>query len=142
MKVLKPTTDQQTIKVIPRSYDSTLTVSFRDDQTNVTTDYTITYEQEGDYLVYTGVFSLKEGHYYDFKTKYNNFYQWQNADVQFQEAELNWNEAIKDTPDNIVEKVFCTDQEINQNENEEYTINKNVYLSDDTYNKEYIIYEG
>ena len=48
MKILKPTTDTQTIKLIPRNYSQSTTVQLRDDQTNVTTVYTPIVTQEND----------------------------------------------------------------------------------------------
>ena len=117
MKVLKPTTDSQTIKVIPRNYDTSLSVSLRDDQTNVTVAYTPTVTKENDYLVYEGVFNLEEGHYYDFLV---------GSGVNT----------------NVVDKIFCTNQTIDQSNEDNYTVNKNVYTHDTTFDNEYIVYEG
>ena len=64
MKVLKPTTDVQTIKFIPRVYNKWC-FQLRDDQTNERVDYSPTITIENDYIVVNGVFNLIEGHYYD-----------------------------------------------------------------------------
>jgi hypothetical protein len=37
------------------------------------------------------------------------------------------------------DKVFCTDQTINQTNNDYYSINKNKFTSEDSYDNEYII---
>lgn len=140
MKVLKPTTDEQTFKVIPRDYDTTLTLSLRDDQTNVTVDYDPTVVKENDYLVYTGVFNLVEGHYYDVKLG-RDYGLWQQNDEVWNLNATTWDELQPEVISNVVEKIFCTDQEIDQSENKRYTINKNKYKSDTSYDKEYIIYE-
>ena len=140
MKVLKPTTDTQTIKLIPRDYSQTTTVQLRDDQTNVTTVYTPTVTKEEDYQVYTSVWNLEEGHYYDLLVQ-NDFDIWgQNTD-EWALSVNTWDDVNYKVETNIVDKVFCTDQEIDQSEDKEYSINKGVYKSDLSYDNEYIIYE-
>lgn len=140
MKVLKPTTDTQTIKLIPRDYSQTTTVQLRDDQTNVTTVYTPIVTKENDYQVYSGVFNLEEGHYYDLLVQ-NDFDIWgQNTD-EWALSVNTWDDVNYKVETNIVDKVFCTDQEIDQSEDKEYSINKGVYKSDSSYDNEYIIYE-
>lgn len=140
MKVLKPTTDTQTIKLIPRDYSQTTTVQLRDDQTNVTTVYTPTVIKENDYQVYTGVWNVEEGHYYDLLVQ-NDFDIWgQNSD-EWALSVNTWDDENYKVETNIVDKVFCTDQEIDQSEDKEYSINKGVYKSDLSYDNEYIIYE-
>ena len=37
------------------------------------------------------------------------------------------------------DKVFCTDQTINQSNNDYYTINKNQFVSEDSFDNDYII---
>jgi hypothetical protein len=110
MKVLKPITDSQSFYFIPRDYNITSSVNFRDDQTNEVVAYTPTIEKVNDYIKITGVFNLIEGRFYDV------------------------------TIDNkTIEKVFCTNQPINQNSNEQYSVNKNVYTTDNSYSNDYII---
>ena len=89
MKVLNNTGEIQTIRVIPRSYPSALTLTLRDDQTNDTVtfnlngndfnvaDYlwnlldvnweasTVGFSVENDYLVIDNIYSLREFHFYD-----------------------------------------------------------------------------
>lgn len=140
MKILKPTTDTQTIKLIPRNYSQSTTVQLRDDQTNVTTVYTPTVTQENDYQVYSGVFNLEEGHYYDLLVQNDYDIYSQNSDY-WNLSKNTWNDINFKVDTNIVDKIFCTDQDIDQSEQEEYSVNKDVYKSDLTYDKEYIIYE-
>ena len=140
MKILKPTTDTQTIKLIPRNYSQSTTVQLRDDQTNVTTVYTPTVTQENDYQVYSGVFNLEERNYYDLLVQ--NDYDVYNQNSDYWNLSTNtWNDINFKVDTNIVDKIFCTDQDIDQSEQEEYSVNKDVYKSDLTYDKEYIIYE-
>jgi len=140
MKVLKPTTDTQTIKLIPRNYSQNTTVQLRDDQTNVTTVYTPTVTKEQDYQVYSTVWNLEEGHYYDLLVQ-NDFDIWSQNIDEWALSENTWDDVNYKVETNIVDKVFCTDQEIDQSEDKEYSINKGVYKSDSSYDNEYIIYE-
>ena len=140
MKVLKPTTDTQTIKLIPRNYSQSTTVQLRDDQTNVTTVYTPTVTKEQDYQVYSTVWNVEEGHYYDLLVQ-NDFDVWSQNSDEWALSVNTWDDVNYKVQTNIVDKVFCTDQEIDQSEDKEYSINKGVYKSDLSYDNEYIIYE-
>lgn len=138
MKVLKPTTDEQTFYFIPQTYSIGNFLSFRDDQTNEVVTYQPTMVKENDYIKVTGVFNLREGHYYDLSLE-NNFDVWnENQDI-WQLAEYNWNYDGKRTENVGFEKVFCTAQTVNQRLHEEYTINKGEYKSNDSYDNDYIV---
>lgn len=140
MKVLKPTTDTQSIKVIPRNYILTTSVELRDDQTNESITYTPTVVKDNDYLVYSDSYTLLEGHFYDFLVQ-NDFERWdQNTDF-FNLSDNTWDDLNFRIEKNVVDKIFCTEQEIDQAEQKEYTINKGIYKSDTSFDKEYIIYE-
>jgi hypothetical protein len=140
MKVLKPKTDTQSIKVIPRNYILTTSVELRDDQTNESITYTPTVVKDNDYLVYSDSYTLVEGHFYDFLVQ-NDFDRWdQNTDF-FNLSDNTWNDLNFRIEKNVVDKIFCTEQEIDQAEQKEYTINKGIYKSDTSFDKEYIIYE-
>ncbi len=140
MKVLKPTTDTQSIKVIPRNYILTTSVELRDDQTNDSITYTPTVVQDNDYLVYSDSYTLLEGHFYDFLVQ-NDFDRWdQNTDF-FNLSDNTWDDLNFRIEKNVVDKIFCTEQEIDQAEQKEYTVNKGIYKSDTSFDKEYIIYE-
>ena len=89
MKVLNNRSEIQTIRVIPRSYPSSLTLSLRDDQTNTTVTYSLNgndwdlsdyvwnlldrdwdadsvgFSIDNDYLVIDNIYSLREFHFYD-----------------------------------------------------------------------------
>jgi len=115
MKILSTSTDAQTIKVIPREYVTTATMTLRDDQTNTVTTFSdITLTQTGDYNIISESFSLKEGYYYDL------------------ELTSSGATIYKD-------KVFCTDQSINQATNSHYTVNSGEYTTDTSYDNDYII---
>jgi hypothetical protein len=67
MKVLNNTVEIQTIRVIPRSYPSALTLTLRDDQTNDIDTYALIsgFSVVNDYLVIDNVYTLREFHFYD-----------------------------------------------------------------------------
>lgn len=115
MKILTTSTEAQTIKVIPREYVTTATMTLRDDQTNTVTTFSdITLTEEGDYNVISETFALKEGYYYDLK-------------ITSEGATI-----YKD-------KVFCTDQSVDQSTNDYYTINQDVYETETTHDNDFII---
>ena len=137
MKVLKPTTDEQTFYFIPKYYEISDKLYLRDDQTNEVVEYTPTMVKHNDFIKVTGVFNLREGHFYDMSL-INDFDIWnENLDL-FNDARYNWNDE-KRTENLVVDKVFCTAQPIDQNLYQEYTINKGVYKTDDSFDNDYII---
>ena len=118
MKILTTSANAQTISVIPRTYPNTATLSLRDDSTNTSVSYNLVkdadYVVTNDKIVITQAFSLTEGRFYDLKIEYNS------API------------YKD-------KVFCTDQAVDQEQNEYYEVNKNVYTNDTSYDNDYVI---
>lgn len=117
MKVLTTSSASQTIKVIPREYVTSATLTIRDDQTNTSTNYSVTPTTTNDELAIAITFSpvLKEGHFYDLTLT--------NSDSEV---------IYKD-------KIYCTDQTINQSSNDYYTINESEYTTDTTYDEDYIV---
>lgn len=143
MKVLLPTSTTQTIKIIPRVYATSVTISLRDDSTNNVVSFTLTKaEIKGNYLELSNIFSLKEGHFYDLKV-----YEIKGSYKQFKERVLalggtfekntclltflQSEELVKITDLDIIyrDKIFCTDQSTNQSNNESYSVNKDEYKS-------------
>ena len=109
MKNLLPTTDTQTIKIIPRVYASSVTLRLRDDSSNTSVDLLVTGATSGNYLVLSTVFTLIEGRFYDLKVYYGQ--------VAVSEADIIYRD-----------KIFCTSQSTNQSNNEHYSVNKDVYV--------------
>jgi hypothetical protein len=62
----------------------------------------------------THSFSLTEGRFYDMKVL------------------VSGNVIYRD-------KIFCTDQDIDQDTNDYYSVNKDVYISEDSFDNDYII---
>lgn len=140
------TTSDRVFKIIPRQYYADVTVCIRDDQTNTesceyytgtefnTADVsweladfdwdnaigTVLNESNDDFMIITiehDDFTFREGHFYDFKVT--------NDDTQ--------DVIYKD-------KIFCTDQDVDELTNDYYTINKDQYIFDTSNDDEVIIF--
>lgn len=115
MIILTTSAAAQSISVIPRSYLSTFDLSIRDDSTNVEETYNITNAViSGNYLNFSNIFSpiLVENHFYDLKLT-------SNGEVIFKD------------------RIFCTDQDIDQLNNDYYDLNSNEYLNYNGYDNTY-----
>jgi len=108
MKHLLPTTNAQTIKIIPRVYSTSVTIKLRDDSTNNETIILPSAIINKNYVELSNVYTLIEGRFYDLKV-YNGQGSVTEADIIYRD------------------KIFCTAQSTNQSNNEHYTINKDVY---------------
>lgn len=68
MKILQETTDEQTLKIIPKSYDTIVNVVITNEQTNEqTTIENLTATQVGGYLEIPYAYDLKEDQFYTFE---------------------------------------------------------------------------
>ena len=105
----------QTLKIIPRSYASSVSMILRDDSTNTSTTYSsISTSTDKNYLVVSQALSpvLVEGRFYDLTIKEGS------------------NVIYKD-------KVFCTDQTISS-----FTVNSSEYTiptGNDVFDNDYIV---
>jgi len=111
---LTTSTDAQTIKVIPRNYATNVSMILRDDSTNAEVTYSVSTTTDKNYLVLSQSLALTEGRFYDLTIK-------EGSSVIFKD------------------KVFCTDQTIDQDTNNYYSVNDGEYTSDTTYDNDYII---
>jgi hypothetical protein len=142
MIVFNTSNTAQTFKVIPRIYGEQFTMSITDDSTNISVFYEIDNAiTNGNYLTFNEIFNpiLIEGHFYDvrFYSDYNfwntNYQLWEN-DNTF------WN--LDRTTDNTLyrDKIFCTDQEIDQMEDEYYNLNLDVYKTFNSFDNTYKVF--
>jgi hypothetical protein len=139
MKILKTGTDQQTLTFIPRAYSNPIVLTLRDDQTNEVVTYTIngniwqyqanewnlseliwnvddnSFLNFTDYMVISHSFDLREGHYYDLTVK-----------------------TITGAVIHL-DKIFCTDQDIDESLNQYYSINEGEYIQDQNADNDFII---
>lgn len=114
MKHLTTSTDAQTVLFIPRAYATEGTLVLRDDSTNNETTDAVTLGKSGEYMSLSHAFSLVEGRYYDFKILVSG-------------------EVI------YKDKIFCTDQDIDQDTNDYYSVNEGEYTTEDSFDNDYII---
>jgi len=137
MKILTTSTSSQTIEFIPRLYSTSATLILTDDTTNVSTTTDVTLTQSGDYLNLSHTFTLVEGRFYDLQLNADgdvwgaNTNQWQLETQTWDSDELS-NLIYKD-------KIFCTDQDVDQTQNKYYSVNKNEYTTNDTHDNDYIV---
>lgn len=118
MKVLTTSLAPQVLTIIPRKYATSVSLSLVDDSTDTSVSYTITPTNGEDYMTLTQAFALVEGRFYDMTV-----------------TEIGTNDVI------YKDKVFCTDQTIDQTQNEYYSVNENEYIQNNTSDNEYIIIE-
>lgn len=98
MKILTTSAETQILSFIPRSYPASGTLILRDDSTNIVLTSSEALNKVGEYLTISKVFSLVEGRYYDLK-------------------------VVSNGVDIYRDKIFCTDQVINQDSNFYYSVN-------------------
>lgn len=141
MKILTTSTSAQTLTFAPRAYPSEVIVSIRDNSTNTTTrTENVTLTRANDNASISTTFSLKEGRFYDLKILQGIGALWNTYNVIWEAASDNW-ESITASENTIyLDKIFCTDQTINQAENNYYTINSGEYTQTTNYpDDDYII---
>ena len=118
MIILKTLATAQSLSVIPRSYLGTFTMAIRDDSTNVTVDYQITSAvTSGNYLNFSNIFALVQNHFYD---------------VELFTDSNKTNSIYKD-------RIFCTDQDIDQSNNDYYNLNDGQFTKYNGYDNTYIV---
>ena len=141
MIVLTTSTLAQAFKVIPREYGAQFTLSLRDDSTNVTQTYEVNSAvTSGNYLTFDQAFSpvLVEGHFYDIKL-YSDPNFWNTNYFLWELYNEFWNIDTTNIVDIFKDRIFCTDQEIDQMDNLYYELNKGQYITDNSYNNDYIV---
>ncbi len=141
MKILTTSTSAQTITFAPRTYPSTVIVLIRDTSTNTTTrTESVSLTRTNDKASISTTFSLKEGRFYDLKILQGVGALWNTYNVIWEAATNNWENIVTTEKDIYLDKVFCTDQTINQIDNDYYTINSGEYTETTNYpNDDYII---
>ena len=110
------TNGNKTFKVIPRQFiNGTITVNLTSESTGVIINKTPTASTDVNYMSFAAVFgTLTEGDFY-------------TLDIKNGTAVI-----YKD-------KVFCTDQTINQTNNDYYSINDGEYVTENSFDNDYII---
>ena len=130
MIILTTSAAAQTLSVVPRIYSSEFTMSIRDDSTNVKVFYEIQNAvTSGNYSSFTNIFNpvLVENHFYNLEL-YVDYNFWNTNYGFWQLDNFKWNEDERTVLDIYNDKIFCTDQDINQLENDHYKLNKGEYV--------------
>ena len=131
MIILTTSALAQTLSVIPRQYnDSQFTMSVRDDSTNVNKLYHIdTAVTSGNYLTFDNVFNpvLVEAHFFDLYL-YIDYNFWNTNNSFWNLYDVLWQVDSDYKEDIFRDKIFCTDQDIDQlNDNDYYKLNKGQF---------------
>jgi len=110
MEILTTSASSQSLKIVPRKDAALPTITLTDKSTRTSSTITVNKTTEGDYMVLSAAFNLKEGTQYSFR--------------------------VKDGLEEIYRGlIFCTDQANLDN----YSVNKDEYVSQDTYNNDFVI---
>lgn len=142
MIILTTSASAQQLSVIPRQYSNNFTLSVRDDSTNVVKYYSITNATtSGNYLNFSNIFNpiLVENHFYDLRL-YQDPNFWNTNYNLWELYSQIWNVDREDTEDIYQDRIFCTDQDIDQlNKNDHYQINEGQYKTYNGYDNTYIV---
>ena len=142
MIILTTSASAQQLSVIPRQYSNNFTLSVRDDSTNVVKYYSITNATtSGNYLNFSNIFNpiLVENHFYDLRL-YQDPNFWNTNYNLWELYSQIWNVDREDTEDIYQDRIFCTDQDIDQlNKNDHYQLNKGQYTTYNGYDNTYIV---
>ena len=144
--IVLTTSATQTLNVIPRAYLGAFTIDVRDSSLNKNfTYYEDTVTTSGDYMQFTNSYVdgsgntiFKEARFYDldlyadFNIWNTNLSLWEMYDEIWQ-TDSNQKERI------YKDRIFVTDQDIDQNDFDIYSMNKDQYKTNDSYNNEYIV---
>lgn len=110
------TNGNKTFRVIPRQFiNGAITVNLTSESTGAVINKTPTASTDGNYMSFDGVFgTLTEGDFY-------------TLDIKNGTAVI-----YKD-------RVFCTDQTVNQTNNDYYSVNDGEYTTENSFDNDYII---
>ena len=134
MIILTTSAQAQVLKVIPREYADSYTMTIRDDSTNVIKSYDISTAGNavatvGNYMTFNATFNpvLVENHFFDLRL-FIDYNYWNTNYSLWEFYEVKWNTDDGQIVDIFNDKIFCTDQNIEQlDENDYYKLNKDQY---------------
>ena len=146
MIILTTAASAQTLSIIPREYVDSFSMDIRDDSTNVTKQYDITKAGNsiatvGNYLNFNATFNpiLVENHFFDFRL-YIDYNFWNTNYSLWNFYEVKWNTDDGQVIDIYNDKIFCTDQDVDQlNQNDYYKLNKGQYTHYNGFNNTYTV---
>ena len=135
------TNTPQTLKVIPRIYESAFQVAYTDDSTNVRTEISISgASTSGNYLTWSQSFNplLVVNHFYDLEL-FSNYLFWNQNFSLWQNYTRLWNDASDFINVFYKDRIFCTDETIDQKVDKYYDMNKGQFVTTTAYNNDYIV---
>ena len=146
MIILTTAASAQTLSIIPREYVDSFSMDIRDDSTNVTKQYDITKAGNsiatvGNYMNFNATFNpiLVENHFFDFRL-YIDYNFWNTNYSLWNFYEVKWNTDDGQVVDIYNDKIFCTDQDVDQlNQNDYYKLNKGQYTHYNGFNNTYTV---
>lgn len=146
MKILTTSAGNQTLTFVPREYPSSVKMTLRDTSTNASNSInSLTLTKSNDKASITTAFTvstapLVEGRFYDLSIIKGVGANWNTVTTLWEATSDNW-ESVTSTETTIyLDKIFCTDQTINQSENSYYDINNGEYTQTTSYpSDDYII---
>ena len=134
MKILTTSAAAQTLTFIPREYPATVKMNLRDTSTNTTsTVNSLTLTKSNDNASINTTFTLVEGRFYDLDIIKGIGANWDTFTTQWQLATDNWENIISSEVTIYKDKIFCTDQTIDQANNSYYDINSGEYTETTSY---------
>ena len=139
MIILNTSTTEQSLSVIPRSYTSIFSLVIRDDSTDISTTYNISDGvTSGNYLTFNNAFNLVEGHFYDIELYYGDYERRVETDGGTLES-VQCNTLFNESATIYRDRIFCTDQVIDQLNDNIYDLNEGQYTSYNGYDNTYIV---
>ena len=140
--IILTTTAAQQLSVIPREYTDAFSMEIRDDSTNIKKYYNIiNAAQSGNYLNFDVTLNpiLVENHFYNLRL-YSDYNFWNTNYSLWNLYDQIWNLDSEQKEDIFNDRIFCTDQDIDQlNDNDYYQLNKGQYTHYNGFNNTYTV---
>ena len=145
--IVLTTSATQTLNVIPRAYLGAFTIDVRDSSLNKNfTYYEDTVTTSGDYMQFTNSYVdgsgntiFKEARFYDLDL-YADFNIWNTNLSLWEMYDEIWQTDSNQKERVYKDRIFVTDQDIDQkNDNDHYSINNNQYVTNNSFDNEYIV---
>ena len=141
MLILNTSTTNQTINIIPRKYVSNFYMIIRDDSTNTIVEYEVSGATIlGDYLSFSNSFNLIENRFYDLVLTDGSYLNRVIEDDGILESIGCIPKELRENSNIIYkDRIFCTNQSVEQLDNDYYKLNKGQYSEYNGYDNTYIV---
>ena len=141
MLILNTSTKDQTINIVPRKYVNNFYMIIRDDSTNTIVEYEISGATIlGDYLSFSNSFNLIENRFYDLQLTDDSYFNRVIEDGGILESIGCIPKELRENANIIYkDRIFCTNQSVDQLDNDYYKLNKGQYSEYKGYDNTYIV---